>query len=294
MLKSMGTKLLRETSDLLPQGVSSDCGATGRKASSDAKREEGNVREASNVAGGGAAGEDLDSGAALTGISVSTKKGREKDCTRKNIGGFSGTPTWCFSFMKREGVSMRMRTKLAPKLPAANENQALEFHSYVISLQKIYNFELSQIANMDEATLTFDVPSNKTVDVQGAKTMDVKTSGHEKTYFTVVLACCADGTKLPPMIIFKRKTFPKEKIPTGVIVHMHEEGWMNEGGMKICLNRVWSQRPGGLLKKPSLLVFDHFKAHVTQSAKAISADLKTQLSVMPGGLTSELQPLDAL
>ena len=38
--------------------------ATGRKASSDAKREEGNVREASNVAGGGAAGEDLDSGAA--------------------------------------------------------------------------------------------------------------------------------------------------------------------------------------------------------------------------------------
>ena len=47
--------------------------ATGRKASSDAKTEEGNVREAPKVVGGGAADEDLDSGAALTGISVSTK-----------------------------------------------------------------------------------------------------------------------------------------------------------------------------------------------------------------------------
>ena len=38
--------------------------ATGRKVSSDAKTEEGNAREASKVARGGAGGEDLDSGAA--------------------------------------------------------------------------------------------------------------------------------------------------------------------------------------------------------------------------------------
>lgn len=186
---------------------------------------------------------------------------------------------------------MRTRTKLAPKLPAAYENQVLEFHSYVISLRKTYNFELSQITSMDEVLLTFDVPSNRTVSVKGVNTMAVKTSGHEKTHFTVVLACCADGTKLPPMIILKRKTFLK-KIPSGVIVHMHEKGWMNEEGMKICFNKVRSQRPGGLLKKPALLVFDQFKAHVTQSAKTITTDLKTQLAVIPGGLNSQLQPFD--
>ena len=76
---------------------------------------------------------------------------------------------------------------------------------------------------MDKAPLTFDVPSNKAVDVKGAKTVAVKTSGHKKTHFTVVLDCCADGTQLPPMIIFKRKTFPKEEIPSAVIVHMHEK-----------------------------------------------------------------------
>ena len=61
---------------------------------------------------------------------------------------------------------------------------------------------------MDEVPFTFGVPSSRTVDVKGAKTMAVRISGHEKTHFTVVLACCADGTKLPPVIIFKRKMFP--------------------------------------------------------------------------------------
>ena len=39
--------------------------ATGRKASSDAKTQEGNVRETTKVAAGGAGGEDLDSGVKL-------------------------------------------------------------------------------------------------------------------------------------------------------------------------------------------------------------------------------------
>ena len=72
---------------------------------------------------------------------------------------------------------------------------------------------------------------------------------------TPVLACCADRTKLPPMIIFKRNSLPKEKIPSGVIVHMQGKGWMNEEGMKIWFNKVWSQRPVGLLKKKQLCLF---------------------------------------
>ena len=64
--------------------------------------------------------------------------------------------------------------------------------------------------------MTFDVPSNKTVDVKGAETTMIRTSGNEKTRYTVVLACCADGTKLPPLLILKRKTLPKDVIPHGI------------------------------------------------------------------------------
>ena len=76
-------------------------------------------------------------GQCSTGMSVSTKMIQEEGkriAQEKNTDDFSGTPKWYFNFMRRKGLSMRTRTKLAPKLPAAYENQVLEFHSYVINL----------------------------------------------------------------------------------------------------------------------------------------------------------------
>jgi len=135
-------------------------------------------------------------------------------------------------------------------------------------------FEIGRLGNMDEVFLTFDVPSNKTMDVKGAKTIMIKTTGNEKTRYTVVLACCADGTKLPPLLFFKRKKLPKDAIPHGIYVHVLSEGWMDGEGMKLWLEKVWSKRPGGLLKKPSLLVCDQFSAHVTESTKRLATILK--------------------
>ena len=37
----------------------------------------------------------------------------------------------------------------------------------------------------------------------------------------------ADGTKLKPVLIFKRKTAPKVQFPAGVVVHVNEKGWMD-------------------------------------------------------------------
>jgi hypothetical protein len=85
---------------------------------------------------------------------------------------------------------------------------------------------------------------------------------------------------------------PKDKIPQGKVLHVQEEGWMDENGMKLWLQKVWAKRPGGLLKKPSLLVCDQFKSHVREATKRRVKDLNSQLAIIPGGLTSQLQPLD--
>jgi hypothetical protein len=88
--------------------------------------------------------------------------------------------------------------------------------------------EIGQLGNMDEVPLTFDVPLDETVNVKGAKMIMIKPSGNENTCYSVVLACCADGTKLPSLLIFKRKTLPKDVIPPGIYVHVHSEGWMEK------------------------------------------------------------------
>lgn len=229
------------------------------------------------------------------GISVSTKMiifEATKRARRLCIENFTGKSSWCYRFMKRAGLSMRTRTRIAQKMPPEYETKVIEFHKFIISQRKKKCYELNQIGNMDEVPLTFDVPTNRTVDVKGTKTVTIKTTGHEKTHYTCVLSCCADGTKLPPLLIFKRKTMPQEKIPTGIIVHVHDKGWMNENGMKLWFEKIWSRRPGGLLKKPALLVYDQFRSHITEATKQVAQDMKTDLAIIPGGLTSQLQPLD--
>jgi len=139
----------------------------------------------------------------------------------------AGTTSWCKRFMRINGLCMHTKTTTVQKLPCEYERKIIEFHKYVINMRKKLRFEIEQLGNMDEVPLTFDVPLNKTVDVKGAKTIMIKSSGKEKMCYAVVLVCCADGTKLPPLLIFKRKTLPKDIIPHGIYIHVHSEGRMD-------------------------------------------------------------------
>lgn len=66
---------------------------------------------------------------------------------------------------------------------------------------------------MDETSLFSNMPGNSTVRFKMAYTVSMRTNGHEKQHFTVVLACLADGTKLKPMIVFKQKNIRVREIP---------------------------------------------------------------------------------
>jgi hypothetical protein len=72
------------------------------------------------------------------------------------------------------------------------------------------------------------MPANSTVDTKGSKSVFVKTTGHEKLRIAVMLSVVADGRKLTPFVILKRKNLPKEKLPTGIIFKCNEKGWMME------------------------------------------------------------------
>ena len=71
---------------------------------------------------------------------------------------------------------------------------------------------------MNEVPLTFDIRVNRTIERTGASAVSIQTTGNERSSLTVVLGCQANGQKLPPMIISKRKILTKENFTAGVII----------------------------------------------------------------------------
>ena len=169
---------------------------------------------------------------------------------------------WCRRMMRRSGLALRCRTSLAQRLPSDFGEKLQSFHHYV---RKKHSYPLDQIGNANQTPVFFDMPTPATVHKKGEKSVIVKSTGNEKSHVTVMLACLADGTKLPPYVILKRKTAPKEAMPAGIVVRAQEKGWMESELVLDWLKVVWETRSRALRKKRNMLVMDAFHGHLTNA-----------------------------
>ena len=201
---------------------------------------------------------------------------------------FKASLGWYQNWKRRHSVSFRAKTTLAQRLPDDMEEKVMQFHQFVIAARQRVGYPLSRIFNMDETPMRFELPSLRSLEFTGSQTVAVKTCGAEKRSFTVALAVAADGTKLLPKVIFKGVRTPRDLvIPNSLQVSFHKKGWMDESGVKEwicqCLPRTREQSP---------LVWDSFRAHLTDDIKAALKQRKIDVAVITGGLTHVLQPLD--
>lgn len=231
------------------------------------------------------------------GLAVSTEMtqlealrlAREQDIPRNS---FRASRGWLQRFMKRQGFSIRRRTTLCQRLPEAYEEKLMSYQRYVIDLRKKHDYLISQMGNADQSPVYFEMPLDTTLQKTGSKSVSILTGGNTKLRCTVMLCALADGTKLRPYVIFKRKTLPKVTFPPGVVVRVQENSWMTSDLVIDWLKTVWETRPGAMLARRSMLVLDSFRGHSTDAVKARLSDNRTDLVMIPGGMTSMLQPLD--
>ena len=66
---------------------------------------------------------------------------------------------------------------------------------------------------------------------------------------------------------------------------------MDEALVQDWLRTVWS-KVGGISRQKSMLVWDSFRAHLSKPIRCTLRSLNTEPVVIPGGMTSMLQPLD--
>jgi hypothetical protein len=104
---------------------------------------------------------------------------------------FKASSRWMFAFMKRFKLSRRRRTKISQKLPSQTNELLKNFNQFIIRLRTEKSFELSNILNMDETPVWFDMAGNFTIDQTGEKTVHIRGTGNDKNRFTVVLTCAA-------------------------------------------------------------------------------------------------------
>ena len=89
-------------------------------------------------------------------------------------------------FTKRHKISFRAVTSQVQKIPADAKILDHQFLTFVT--EKKIEYGITQVANMDETPLWFDLPNPKSYDFRGIKTVKAKTTGHEKLRYTVVLS----------------------------------------------------------------------------------------------------------
>ena len=145
---------------------------------------------------------------------------------------------------------------------------------------------------MDETPLWLDMPGSTTVARRGEKSVCIRFTGHDKMRFyrCVVLSATADGKKLEPFVVFKgSRPIPQLNALRGVKTELSRNGWMNEALTKTWLDKVWGRLSFGR----RLLVWDAYRCHIMDSvSQHVLSATKTDVSVIPGGLTGHLQPAD--
>ncbi|KAH8020465.1 hypothetical protein HPB51_001906 [Rhipicephalus microplus] len=153
---------------------------------------------------------------------------------------------------------------------------------------------MEQIGNADETSVWLDMSSSTTITQRGDKDVKLLSTSNEHSCFTVMLACTANGRKLPPFIIFKRKTILKEVLSPGVVIRVNKKEYIDEAMMLEWIRVVWNRWASALLRLRSMLVLDAFRGHLTDAVKHALGDGKTDLAVIPGDMTSTLQPLEVV
>ena len=137
------------------------------------------------------------------------------------------------------------------------------------------------------------MPSDTTVALCGKLSVPLKSTGHEKKHFTVVLTAHANGMKMKPFVVFKGKGTrlrkELEQIP-GIVVRFSSNGWMND---TLTIDYLCSI-VGAFSFNKQPLVWDAYHCHTSAAVRAETAHLRLHTAIVPGGCTKFIQAADVV
>jgi len=160
-------------------------------------------------------------------------------------------------------------------------------------------YRLQNICNMDQTPLPFEYLEGQTYSPIGEKTIWAQSSsqsGWDKRQGTIQLTVFADSIpRVKPLIFFRGKGVgptilaEKQLYDSRVVVKFNPTAYANSSNM---LEWLDEQVVPILEDQPTILAMDLFAAHRTEEVLDTLRAHDITVSVIPGGCTGLVQPLD--
>ncbi|KAJ8397484.1 hypothetical protein AAFF_G00437600 [Aldrovandia affinis] len=217
-------------------------------------------------------------------------KAKELYTTVSDHGGsdFRASSGWLDKFLLRNGFTGRRCSTVAQKDARHFTEKLVSYVHYVTQTVAKKQIAEDDIIAMGETAVWFDMVGSTKVDARSARSVPLKTTGHEKSYLTVVLAAKGDGTKLKPYVVFKRAARDVKAMQdiNGALVASSTNGCMNDR-----LTVDWLQRVVGKFSfTPRMLVWDSYRCHISSATKEeLKHDYNIVTAVIPDGCTNHIQ-----
>ena len=205
--------------------------------------------------------------------------------------------SWVYKFLARNNLSVRRVTRVGQKLSGHLKEvkddccQALRQRMDVGGT--LHGLDPHFFINMDQTAVYYEMKSSTTVDVVGKNTISCRDSGSNSKRVTVVLSVAADGTKLPPFVVFKGRpggSIENEISKNNWLACVQEKGWFDCRVGKIWIDKIL--KPYVADADQSLLLVDHFSVHLSSAFVHEVNELGCDVEYIPAGYTCVLQPVD--
>lgn len=208
---------------------------------------------------------------------------------------------WYTSFMSRHPqLSQRIAQNLTMTRASVSEEDLRSWFDYIkkhLEAKNLLNIEPCRIFNLDESAFAMVPKDNCVLTKKGSKSVYQIVSSSEKTTLTVLFIASADGTILPPLILFDCKITPRKQtlsnIPKGWAVGHTDSGWMQSETFYHFIQNVflrWLQE--NKIEFPVILFVDGHVSHLSLPLMKLCQENKIELIALYPNATHIIQPLD--
>jgi len=201
---------------------------------------------------------------------------------------FKASNGWLEKFLLRHNLFSRRPTTTCQE-PEEYAEKIVDYLLFVEQKRRTSNY--TYIYAADETAVYLDYSSSLTVENKGVREVPVKTSGHDKFHFTVMLTARSDGFKCRPYILLKNKR-PIKEIVTKFKNTLHL-CWAGRSFFNDDLTSEFLQKiVGSSMFGKRLLAWDSYRCHISDATKKQLKKLQIDTAVIPGGCTKFIQAPD--